>query len=52
MSGDAPQSDDTSQTSNSSASVADKAKLAAWRSKHGMSQSEAMVAYIYECELQ
>ena len=36
MSGDASQSDDTLQTSNSSASVADKAKLAVWRSKRGI----------------
>jgi len=32
--------------------VADKAKLTAWRSKRGMSQADAMSAYITECDRQ
>jgi len=46
VSGDAPTSDPPS------ASVADKAKLTAWRSKMGLSQQDAMEAYVVECERQ
>jgi len=46
VSGDAPTSDPPS------ASVADKAKLNAWRSKMGLSQQDAMEAYVVECERQ
>jgi len=46
VSGDAPTSDPPS------ASVADKAKLNAWRAKMGLSQQEAMEAYVVECERQ
>ena len=52
VSGDAPTSDESSTNSNSSSSVADKAKLTAWRSKRGMSQGDAMSAYIAECDRQ
>eukprot|EP00573_Skeletonema_grethae_P011892 CAMPEP_0201704548 /NCGR_PEP_ID=MMETSP0578-20130828/43100_1 /ASSEMBLY_ACC=CAM_ASM_000663 /TAXON_ID=267565 /ORGANISM="Skeletonema grethea, Strain CCMP 1804" /LENGTH=318 /DNA_ID=CAMNT_0048192595 /DNA_START=29 /DNA_END=981 /DNA_ORIENTATION=+ len=46
VSGDAPTSDPPS------ASVADKAKLSAWRAKMGLSQQDAMEAYVVECERQ
>lgn len=46
VSGDAPASDPPS------ASVADKAKLNAWRGKMGLSQQDAMEAYVVECERQ
>jgi diazepam-binding inhibitor (GABA receptor modulating acyl-CoA-binding protein) len=46
VSGDAPTSDPPS------ASVADKAKLNAWRAKMGLSQQDAMEAYVVECERQ
>lgn len=52
VSGDAPTSDESSINSNSSASVADKAKLSAWRSKRGMSQTNAMATYVHECDRQ
>ncbi|KAL7509376.1 hypothetical protein ACHAXN_006379 [Cyclotella atomus] len=47
VSGDAPSQDDAPD-----ASVADKAKLSAWRSKRGLSQSEAMQLYVAECDHQ
>ena len=47
VSGDAPKEDSTSD-----ASVADKAKLSAWRGKRGISQSDAMRQYVNECERQ
>ena len=31
-------------------SVAEKAKLAAWNNKRGLSQEDAMLNYIQECE--
>ncbi|EED93148.1 acyl-coa binding protein, partial [Thalassiosira pseudonana CCMP1335] len=34
------------------ASVADKAKIAAWRNKRGMSQADAMQRYVEECDRQ
>lgn len=46
VSGDAPTSDPPS------ASVADKAKLNAWRTKMGLTQQDAMEAYVLECERQ
>ena len=46
VSGDAPTSDPPA------ASVADKAKLNAWRTKMGLSQQDAMEAYVVECERQ
>ncbi|KAL7499841.1 hypothetical protein ACHAWT_010267 [Skeletonema menzelii] len=46
VSGDAPISDPPA------ASVADKAKLNAWRTKMGLSQQDAMEAYVVECERQ
>eukprot|EP00578_Thalassiosira_sp_NH16_P030718 CAMPEP_0181078260 /NCGR_PEP_ID=MMETSP1071-20121207/1389_1 /TAXON_ID=35127 /ORGANISM="Thalassiosira sp., Strain NH16" /LENGTH=226 /DNA_ID=CAMNT_0023159559 /DNA_START=137 /DNA_END=817 /DNA_ORIENTATION=+ len=55
VSGDAPTASNdellTSSQSKSS-SVADKAKMAAWRSKRGMSQADAMAAYVDECDRQ
>jgi acyl-CoA-binding protein len=47
VSGDAPATDDDV---SSSSSVADKAKLAAWRTKRGMTQADAMQRYVEECE--
>lgn len=56
VSGDAPLSDnDTSSqasgASGSPSSVADRAKLAAWRGKRGTSREDAMAGYVRECEL-
>ena len=48
VSGDAPPA--TTDDSSSSSSVADKAKLAAWRTKRGMTQAEAMQRYVEECK--
>ncbi|KAL3768321.1 hypothetical protein ACHAWU_006703 [Discostella pseudostelligera] len=50
VSGDAPPA--TTDDSSSSSSVADKAKLAAWRTKRGMTQAEAMQRYVEECDRQ
>jgi acyl-CoA-binding protein len=47
VSGDAPATDDDL---SSSSSVADKAKLAAWRTKRGLTQADAMQRYVEECE--
>ncbi|KAL7501787.1 hypothetical protein ACHAWX_000356, partial [Stephanocyclus meneghinianus] len=47
VSGDAPIKNDSPD-----ASVADKAKLSAWRSKRGLSQSDAMQQYVNECDRQ
>ncbi|KAL7484618.1 hypothetical protein ACHAW6_010254 [Cyclotella cf. meneghiniana] len=47
VSGDAPTKNDSPD-----ASVADKAKLSAWRSKRGLSQSDAMQQYVNECDRQ
>ena len=47
VSGDAP-----SEDPSSSNSVADKANLNAWRGKLGMSQQDAMEAYVRECDRQ
>lgn len=49
VSGDAPAAT-TEDATASSNSVADKAKLAAWRAKRGMTQVEAMQRYVEECE--
>eukprot|EP01082_Thalassiosira_pseudonana_P012891 g12639.t1 g12639 contig6:2325060-2326593(+) len=46
VSGDAPSKDPPD------ASVADKAKIAAWRNKRGMSQADAMQRYVEECDRQ
>lgn len=48
VSGDAPP-----QTSNDETlSVADRAKIAAWRTKQGMTKSDAMARYVEECDRQ
>ena len=47
VSGDAPTKTDAPE-----ASVADKAKISAWRLKRGLSQSEAMIQYVAECDRQ
>lgn len=56
VSGDAPPTPPSSTTSgddeSSSSSVADRAKIAAWRAKRGMSKSEAMSRYADECDRQ
>ena len=57
VSGDAPPTPPSSTTSgddesSSSSSVADRAKIAAWRAKRGMSKSEAMSRYAEECDRQ
>eukprot|EP00569_Conticribra_weissflogii_P004371 CAMPEP_0171343504 /NCGR_PEP_ID=MMETSP0878-20121228/17326_1 /TAXON_ID=67004 /ORGANISM="Thalassiosira weissflogii, Strain CCMP1336" /LENGTH=379 /DNA_ID=CAMNT_0011846463 /DNA_START=36 /DNA_END=1175 /DNA_ORIENTATION=+ len=46
VSGDAPAKEPPD------ASVADKAKLTAWRNKRGLSQAEAMHQYVSECDRQ
>lgn len=46
VSGDAPDKDDPD------ASVADRAKLSAWRAKRGLAQSDAMQRYVAECDRQ
>lgn len=48
VSGDAPP-----QTSNDETlSVADRTKIVAWRTKQGMTKSEAMTRYVEECDRQ
>lgn len=42
----------TTTNTTSSSSLADRAKLKAWRSKRGMTQEEAMLAYIMEANRQ
>ncbi len=54
VSGDAPPvttAEEEESSSSSSLSVADKAKLAAWRTKRGMVQADAMQRYVEECKL-
>jgi acyl-CoA-binding protein len=52
VSGDAPPVTTVEEESSSSSlSVADKAKLAAWRTKRGMVQADAMQRYVEECKL-
>lgn len=48
VSGDAPP-----QTSNDETlSIADRAKIVAWRTKQGMTKSDAMTRYVEECDRQ
>lgn len=49
MSSDAPT---TSSSTSKSSSPAEKAKLAAWRTKRGLTQAQAMNAYIIEADRQ
>ncbi|KAL3769346.1 hypothetical protein ACHAW5_008774 [Stephanodiscus triporus] len=48
VSGDAPPTTNDDELS----SVADRAKVAAWRTKRGMDQADAMARYVEECDRQ
>ena len=52
VSGDAPTRDQNPNATGVNNTQAERAKLGAWMAKRGMTQSEAMLAYVSECDRQ